>query len=187
MLISREIVGNPSRYRTLVGWSVAIVLGLAGTAVAGDGEPPPQAPRKLPAHADRDGDKLFLGPVGGAISIEGTWDSAVGGELLWLRIRERRSVAAAGVGFGYASYAARDGGRLWLEAVAGTRRMGGWLIGATAGPALELGDVQHPRAGATASVWAFVGVIPYVRAGVLDEAGGFVELGLALELPVWRF
>jgi len=163
-----------------------MILG-GGIAQAGDGEPPPQTPRALPASDDLDGDKLFLGPVGGAVHIEGTWDSAVGGELTWLRIRERRLVSAAGVGFGYARYAARDGGRLWLEGVVGTRRLGGFLVGATAGPAMELGDVQHARVGATASAWVFVGVIPYVRAGVFDEAGGYLELGLALELPVWRF
>lgn len=159
----------------------------AGIARAGDGEPPPQGSPVLPSSDDLDGDKLFLGPVGGAIAIEGAWDSAVGGELVWLRIRERRAIAAAGAGFGYVKYAARDGGRMWLEGVVGTRRLGGFLVGATVGPAMELGAVQHPRIGATASAWVFVGVIPYVRAGVFDEAGSYVELGLALELPVWRF
>lgn len=170
-----------------MGWSVAIVLGLAGPVQGGDNEPPPQTPRSLPSTADLDGDKLFLGPAGGALSIEGAWDSAVGGELAWMRIRERRSLAAIGAGLGYAKYAVRDGGRLWIEAIAGTRRLGGWLVGVSAGPAVELGSVQHPRPGATASVWMFAGVIPYVRGGLLDEAGGYVEIGLALELPVWRF
>lgn len=186
-MISREILGDSNRTAALVGWSVAIVLGLGSTARAGDGEPPPQPPRSLPDSSDHDGDKLLIGPVAGAVLIEGTWDSAVGGELSLVRIREHRSLAAMGFGFGYARYAGRDGGRLWLEAVAGTRRLGGFLVGASVGPAVELGAVQHPRLGGTASVWAFVGVIPYVRAGVLDEAGSYVEIGLALELPVWRF
>jgi hypothetical protein len=164
-----------------------VLLTLAGTTRADDGEPPPQVPHRLRTTDNLDADRLFLGPVGGAIAIDGAWDGAVGAELAWLRIREHQALAAAGVAFGGARYAARDGGQLWLEGLVGTRRVTGLLIGVTAGPALELGALEHPRLGATASAWLFAGISPFVRIGAIDGAGAFVELGLALELPVWRF
>ena len=153
-----------------------------------DDVPPPQPTPDLHYTGDLDDDYVILGPVGGAVRIEGAWDSAFGGEVGWLRLRERRALSMFGAAVGAVRYAARDGGRVWSEAMVGTRRApGGFLIGLAAGPAVELGTVQHPRIGFTSSVWVFAGVVPYVRAGVFDESGTWVELGLALELPVWRY
>jgi hypothetical protein len=76
---------------------------------------------------------------------------------------------------------------MWLEGLAGTRRVPGHvLVGVTAGPAVELSALEHPRTGVTGSAWAFFGVTTYVRGGWFAEAGGFVEVGLAIELPVLR-
>jgi hypothetical protein len=158
-------------------------------AWAGDGEPPVQAEPVLRSSADLDGDYLMLAPGGGAIRSGDTrtWDSAFGGSLIWLRVAEHRTLAAGGLGFGGSRYAARDGGRLWLDAIAGTRRLGGWLIGGSIGGVVELQDTQHARPGASAAIWAFVGITPFVRAGFVDEAGTFIEIGATLPLPVWRF
>lgn len=210
MQICREIPGDPTSYRR--GWgrssqhrgdprphgwdrwclALAIAVGIgtaamSATAHAGDGEPPPQAQPTLRASSDLDGGYLYLGPVGAAISIDGAWDGAFGASLSWLRVREHRPVAAAGVSLGAARYSARDGGRVWLEGIAGTRRVLGVLAGITAGPLLELGDVQHARPGVTGGIWLFAGVTPFVRAGFVAQAGGFVEAGLQVPLPVWRF
>jgi hypothetical protein len=70
--------------------------------------------------------------------------------------------------------------------VAGTRRLGGRMLGISLGPALELGASRHPRPGAAVTLWWFTGVTPYVRAGALRDTGGFIELGVALALPAWR-
>jgi hypothetical protein len=214
MQICREIQGDPISYGPLRGMvraglgnraasvgghgphrapiaALGIALALAaaaGTASADDGEPPPQGPVALPYTGDLDGDHLFLGPVGAAVQIEGAWDSAFGATVTWLRVRERRPLAVGGATVAASRYAARDGGRLWAEAAIGTRRIpGGVLVGASAGPAVELGTVQHPRWGATGSVWLFAGVVPFVRGGVVAEAGTWVELGVALQLPAHRW
>jgi hypothetical protein len=217
MVISREIQGDPSRYhprkasvvlesgesrlrlrdpgphaRGITCFTRAIlviVLMVAATtsARADDGDPPVEPPRALPYSGDLDGDRLLLGPVGAAVRIEAEWDTAFGASLGWLRLRERRALSAFGLAFGGARYSARDGGRVSLEGIAGTRRLGGVLLGATFGGIVELGDVQHPRGGVTGSAWVFAGVAPYVRGGWLDEAGGFVEVGLAIALPVRRW
>jgi hypothetical protein len=166
-----------------------IVLMVAATtsARADDGDPPVEPPRALPYSGDLDGDRLLLGPVGAAVRIEAEWDTAFGASIGWLRLRERRVLSAFGAAIGGARYSTRDGGRVWLEGVAGTRRLGGVLIGVSGGAVVELGEVQHPRGGVTGSAWLFAGVVPYVRAGWLDEAGGFVEVGLAIALPVRRW
>jgi hypothetical protein len=171
-------------------WVLGVTATLLSSAAAraDDGVPPPQPPRTLPYTGNLDADYVILGPVGAAIQIEGAWDSAFGGEIGWLRLRERRGLALVGGAIGAVRYAERDGGRIWGEALVGTRRLpGGLLVGISAGPAVELGTVQHPRAGATGAAWIFAGVVPYLRGGVIDEAGAWIELGLALELPVWRY
>jgi hypothetical protein len=163
---------------------------LTAVPAAADDTVPAQPEPALRYTGNLDGEYVFLGPVGGAVQIEGAWDGAFGAEGGIVRVRERRVLSAAGVMLGGIRYSARDGGRLWLEGVVGTRRLPGLgrtLLGLSVGPAVELGTVQHPRAGVTASAWVFAGVIPYVRAGSFDEAGSYVELGLALALPVGRW
>ncbi len=77
--------------------------------------------------------------------------------------------------------------RVALAEFVGTRRLGGVLAGLTTGPVIELGNQERPRLGGTASLWVFAGIVPYVRVGILDEAGTYAEVGFALELPVWRW
>jgi hypothetical protein len=164
-----------------------MLLAIPALGLADDGEPPAQHPHALRSTADLDDEYLWLGPVGGAVSIDGTWDSAFGAELAAVRVRERRVLSAAGIAMGATRYSKRDGGRVWIEGLAGTRRLPGRaLLGVTAGPAVELGTLEHPRMGFTGSVWGFFGVTPYVRGGWFAEAGAFVEIGLAIELPVLR-
>lgn len=172
--------------------AVAFVIAMltAASPAAADDAVPVQPEPALRYTGDLDGEYVFLGPVGGIVQIEGLWDGAFGAQVALVRVRERRVLSAAGLLVSGARYSERDGGRLWFEGVVGTRRIPGLrrtLVGISAGPALELGTVQHPRAGVTGSAWVFAGVIPYVRAGTFDEAGSFVEVGLALALPVGRW
>ena len=46
---------------------------------------------------------------------------------------------------------------------------------------------HHPRLGGAVAIWGFLGVVPVVRVGVLDEAGAFVEVGASLSLPAIRW
>jgi hypothetical protein len=207
MPFSREIQGDPTLFQPCVGELAAttsfrpgarapqaiaalMTVVLTAPSAAADDTIPAQPEPALRYTGDLDGDYVILGPIGGAVQIEDAWDGAFGAGLGWLRVRERRALSAAGATLSASRYSERDGGRLALEVVAGTRRipgLGGVLVGISAGPALELGTVQHPRAGVTGAAWLFAGVVPYVRAGTFDEAGAFVEVGLALALPVARW
>ena len=60
------------------------------------------------------------------------------------------------------------------------------MVGASAGPILELSELAHPRLGGSVGVWGFVGVTPFVRVGAVGELGAFVELGIHIALPVLR-
>jgi hypothetical protein len=134
---------------------------------------------------DLDGTYLWLGPTGAASFVDDTWDSTFGGQLAIVRVRERAALGAIGGALGASMWTERDGGRIWLDAIVGSR-VGGQMLGATIGPLLELSQLQHPRLGASLGVWAFLGVTPYARVGYLDELGGFAEVGVHLALPVFR-
>jgi len=133
---------------------------------------------------DLDGTYLWLGPTGAASYLDDSWDSLIGGQLAIIRVRERRSLGAVGGAFGASLWTARGGGRLWLDAIAGTRL--GKMVGASVGPLVELNDSRHPRVGGSVGVWAFLGITPYARAGFVDGTGGFVEIGVHLALPAIR-
>ena len=133
---------------------------------------------------DLDGFYLWLGPSGAASRIDSAWDSTVGGDLSVVRIRERDLLGAVGVSVGGSRWTERGGGRLWLDAIAGTRV--GRMVGISAGPILELDELAHPRLGGSVGIWAFLGVTPFVRAGIVDKAGGFIEIGVHIALPVLR-
>ncbi|KAB2899242.1 MAG: hypothetical protein F9K40_10480 [Kofleriaceae bacterium] len=150
-------------------------------------DPATLPPPTLRAASDLDGLHIWLGPIGAATHVDGSWDSAWGGTVAALRIREQAPLGAVGAWLGGTHYALRDGGRVWLEGVAGTRRLGGRMLGAAAGPVVELADLRHPRLGAQASIWCFAGVVPYARLGVLEASGPFVEVGISLSLPALRF
>jgi len=133
---------------------------------------------------DLDGTYLWLGPLGAASYTDGNWDSTVGGQLAIIHVRERRSLGAIGGSFGASLWTARGGGRIWLDAIAGTRL--GKMMGLSLGPILELSDERHPHVGGSVGAWAFLGVTPYARVGFVDELGGFAELGLQIALPAIR-
>jgi hypothetical protein len=102
-------------------------------------------------------------------------------------VHEHRRLALEGVALGATRYAKRDGGRIWAEALVGTRRLPGHaLVGLSLGPAVEMSALQHVRPGVTGSVWMFLGVTPYLRAGWFAEAGAYAEVGVAIALPVLR-
>ncbi len=153
--------------------------------------PRPPAPPLPPTAADLDGLHLWLAPTGGyteAPSGGGAdGDSYVGLELAVTRIRERELLGTAGLIVGAGRYASSDAGRIWAHALAGTRRGTGWMIGATAGPILELSPISRPRLGASAGLWMFVGVVPFVRVATLEGRGVFAEAGLSIALPVVRW
>jgi hypothetical protein len=139
---------------------------------------------QLPPSNDLDGTYVFLGPSGAASRIDADWDSTVGGDLSLIRVRENEAIGAVGASFGAQRWTVRGGGRLWLDAIIGTKL--GRMIGVSAGPILELNELAHPRVGGSIGAWAFVGVAPYVRVGAVQDLGGFVELGVHIALPVIR-
>jgi hypothetical protein len=141
----------------------------------------------LATSADLDGVYLTLGPVGAAVHQDGDWDASFGGELSLVRVTERAPVAAAGVLFGGGRFARRDGGRLWVEALAGTRRLADLPLGLSGGPVVDLDDGRGPRWGGQATLWAYLGIMPYARVSTLQRLGTSVEVGLRLPLPALRW
>jgi hypothetical protein len=136
---------------------------------------------------DLDGMYVWLGPSGAAGYIGSSWDSSIGADASVVRIREHDLLGAIGGTIGASRWTVRDGGRVWLEAIAGTRVMGRTMVGLSLGTIAELSDVEHPRLGAAVGAWAFAGVTPYVRVGAVEQLGAFVELGLHIALPVYRW
>lgn len=168
---------------------LACALAAAPPRARADDALRPAAP-ELRSTADLDGLYLWLGPSGAAAHIDGSWFSSWGGGVQVLRVRERARLGVVGAWLSGVHYAGRDGGRVALQAVVGTRRLfggAGPMLGAGAGPVLELGLAHHPWAGAEASAWLFAGISPYVRAGAVTEAGAYVELGVQVSLPVRRW
>lgn len=153
-----------------------------------DPDPPPRRPAapaiEHPPSWDLDGIYIWLGPLAAASRVAGSWDSTVGADLSVVRVREREPLGAIGVSVGASRWTERGGGRLWLDALAGTRL--GRMVGVSVGPLLELSELAHPRPGASAGLWAFLGVTPFVRVGAVHELGGFVEVGVHIALPVIR-
>lgn len=145
---------------------------------------PAVPPDHHPPSWDLDGLYVWLGPMGAASHVEQTWDSTIGGSLSVVRVREGSLLGAIGASFGGSRWTVRGGGRVWLDLIAGTRI--GRMVGVSAGPLLELSELSHPNIGGSVGLWAFVGVTPFVRAGVVTELGGFVEIGLQIALPVIR-
>ena len=149
-------------------------------------------PRSAPAPAvqlrpswDLDGFYLWLGPTGAAGRIDAQWDSLFGGDAALVRVREREAIGVIGGALGASRWTVRDGGRVWLDALFGTR-LAGHMVGASAGPLVELAELAHPRYGGSIGVWGFAGVTPYARVGVVHGLGGFAEIGIHIALPVLR-
>ena len=129
---------------------------------------------------------MWLGITGAATRDEAGWDSVFGLEAAVLRVRERSRLAVLGVGLGGARLAETERWRLALDALVGTR-IGRAVVGLAVGPTLDLDRRAHPELGATVMAWAFVGVTPYARVGVLGDGTRFVDLGVQLSLPIARF
>ncbi len=170
------------------GIPLVLIAALAGpTRAVADEVGRPNQPVLPRSTADLDDTYLWLGPSGAAAQIDGGWHSSWGGGVQVVRVRERQALGVIGGWLSGVHYAGRDGGRIALEAVVGTRRLLGPMIGIGAGPAVELGERRHPRLGLQGSAWLFAGATPYVRLGWLQGSGGFAELGVQLSLPVRRF
>jgi hypothetical protein len=174
----------------------AICVSLLGMSRAGADpstlpDPPPRrqapavGPAGFPPTESLDGLYVWLGPIGAAGRQGATWDSMFGGDLTIVRVREGAGLGAIGASAGASLWAARGGGRIWLDGLVGTR-LGGRMYGATLGPLVELAELAHPRVGGAVGLWAFFGPTPYARVGVVEDLGAFVEIGLHLALPVFR-
>jgi hypothetical protein len=151
--------------------------------------PPRRTPPAVPsAHEtpswNLDGLYLWLGPQGAASHIDREWDSTIGADATLIRVRERDLLGALGLSLGASRWTVRGGGRIWLDGLIGTRLHR--MMGLSAGPLLELSELSHPRVGGSVGFWAFVGVTPFVRAGMVSDLGGFLEVGVHIALPVIR-
>jgi hypothetical protein len=150
-----------------------------------------EPPRVPPPSWDLDGIYFWIGPSGAASWARGPnqmaakWDSTIGADATLVWIREHDALGALGGSVGAAKWTERGGGRLWIDAIVGSR-IGGTMIGTSAGPILELNDLSRPKLGGSVGVWAFFGVTPYVRVGTVADLGMFAEVGLHLALPVLR-
>ncbi|MBS1121332.1 MAG: hypothetical protein H6Q90_3560 [Deltaproteobacteria bacterium] len=190
---------HPGRFATTgIASILAGLLALPATALADPGsgatpaaDPPPRrtpprsGPDAFPSSWDLDGSYLWLGPSGAASHVDATWDSTIGADAAIVRVREHDRLALVGATFGGSRWTERGGGRLWLDALAGTH-LGSRMLGLSAGPLVELSDLAHPRLGGSLGLWAFLGMTPFVRVGMVQELGVFGEIGIHLALPVFR-
>jgi hypothetical protein len=144
-------------------------------------------PALIATSADLDGLHLWLGAWGARTEASEGADSCVGLELAMTRIRERAWLGTLGVAVNAGRYASSDDGRISALALAGTRRGTGWMIGASAGPLLELSPTARPKRGASVGIWAFAGVVPFVRVAAVEGRGAFFEAGVSIALPIVRW
>lgn len=181
-----EARGGPQELRAASALGAVAALWLTGpTMAAADDARPPPTPR-LRSTADLDGMYVWLGPSGAAARIDGGWYSSWGGGVQLVRVRERARLGVVGAWLSGIHYAGRDGGRVALEGMVGTRLLGP-MVGIGLGPVVELGLRHHPWPGAQVSAWLFAGISPYLRLGVVANAGIYVEAGLQLSLPARRW
>lgn len=128
---------------------------------------------------------------------DGAWDACVGGELVAGTLQPGRArpdggsagpwLAGWAAAAGAAAYSERDGGRVWVHLAAGTRRLGGLLVGIAAGPVVELSETRHPRWGGQGSLWLFAGATPYVQVTSVTDGERIIDLGLRIPLPAIRW
>jgi hypothetical protein len=148
-------------------------------------QPVTVAPAQHRPSWDLDGTYLWLGPVGAASHVRARWDSTFGAQAAVLAVREQAALAVIGASAGATRWTGRGGGRIWLDAVVGTR-IAGRILGASLGPIVELSDLARPRAGGSVGVWAFSGITPFARLGAVSGLGMFAEVGIFVALPVLR-
>ena len=170
---------------------LACFFAVISTAVAEPSmpDPPPRsapaAPPNLRPSWDLDGVYLWLGPTGAASHIDAQWDSTFGGDAAVVRVREREPIGVIGGTLGASRWTVRGGGRVWLDALVGSRVLG-HMVGASVGPLVELAQFDTPHVGGSLGVWGFAGVTPYARLGIVDGLGRFAEIGVHIALPVLR-
>lgn len=154
-------------------------------------DPPPRKtiPRVGPAGFspswNLDGLYLWVGPSGAGSHVDGDWDSTFGADVAVMRVRERATVGAIGGSFGASKWTVRDGGRIWIDALVGTRVLGR-MMGLSAGPIVELAELAHPTLGGSVGAWVFLGITPFARVGTIQDLGVFGEVGVHIALPVRR-
>jgi hypothetical protein len=185
-----------------VGWhlgSVIIAAGISALALTGSAAADPITatlpdaparsrpitvpPATFAASSDLDGLYVWLGPIGAASYVDAKWDSAFGGEAAIVAVHERAPLALVGVDLGASRWTARDGGRMWVDALLGTRVLGR-MMGASLGPILEISQLAHARFGGSIGVWGYTGITPFARVGAVTDLGIFAELGVHIALPV---
>jgi hypothetical protein len=172
---------------------MGVVMGTAAAdpvvATVPDAPPPPHPvvvpPATFRPSWDLDGTYLWLGPIGAASFVGASWDSTFGGEAAIVVVREHAPLGLYGVNLGASRWTERDGGRLWIDGLVGTRLLGR-MMGASLGPILELSELAHPRLGGSIGVWGFAGITPFARVGAVSNLGMFAELGVHIALPVLR-
>lgn len=188
--------GFPPSSRAIVCTVICAIYALFSGQVSADSvavapdpvpraRPPAVGPDNFRPSWDLDGVYLWIGPVGAASTVDDDWDSTFGADLAIVRVRERAALSAIGFDAGAALWSERPGGRIWVDALVGTR-LGPRIYGVSAGPIVELAELQHPRYGGSVGVWAFFGITPFVRVGTVQELGAFVDVGVHIALPVFR-
>jgi hypothetical protein len=176
--------GSSPRWAALIA-AAAVLAAPAGlpAALADEG---PAREEALAELASLDGYYLALGPRAGALYAEGEWDGAFGVEVSAYRYRASHRLSLLGISGGMVQLSEIDGGHAFAEVGAGTDLARGARVGASAGITSRLSPIRHPRYGGHLTLWSFVGAIPYVRAGVLQDTGMFVDFGIRLALPALR-
>jgi hypothetical protein len=175
--------GSSPRWAALITTALLVGPGALSTALA-DGAP--ERDPALAEVADLDGYYLALGPRGAAIRAEGQWDGAFGVELSAYRYRAGGRLSLLGASGGIVRLSELDGHHAFAEMGAGTTLGIGARVGANIGLTSRLSPVRHPRYGGHLTLWTFVGAIPYVRVGVLQDTGMFMDFGVRLALPALR-
>jgi hypothetical protein len=157
--------------------------GVSGDAGVAFAEEPVKSESGHRLTADLDGTYVTAGPVAAAQASQNNWNSAVGAELSLVHLREGAWPALFGIALGGVVFDSEPGLRTWIEAEAAIDRLP-VKLGISAGFAAKWDRVDPPHLGAQATLWAFAGVVPYVRIGALDGLGSYFEVGLMIKVPV---
>jgi hypothetical protein len=184
-------LGVPIKKLMVIAWLVSSGTFAVADPVTTTPDPPARKtiPRVGPSgfrpSFDLDGVYLWLGPSGAGSHVDGDWDSTFGADAAIVRVRERDAIGTIGGSFGASRWTVRGGGRIWLDALIGSR-VWGRMIGLSAGPLVELSELAHPKVGGSIGLWMFLGITPFARVGTVQDLGVFGEVGIHIALPVLR-
>ena len=172
----------------IAGWCCVTSVAVADPIAVVPDPPARSQPTVVPPATfrpswDLDGHYLWLGPVGAASHVEAKWDSTFGAEATFATVHEAAALGLVGATLGASRWTQRGGGRIWLDALVGTR-VWGRMLGASLGPILELAEITPARIGASVGVWGYVGIAPFARIGAVSDLGMFAEVGVHIALPV---